>query len=83
MAPTWRKRTNGASQTGKPRKNIHSKLCQKAMRPKVNKHYRDIRKIDPASGPTLGDGTPNDANRMEIGPTQLAYDECGHIAGNV
>ena len=34
----------------------------------MNKHYRDIRKIDPTAGPTLGDGTPNDADRMEIGP---------------
>ena len=41
----------------------------------MNKHYRDIRKIDPNAGPTLGDGPPNDADRMEIGPTQLAYDE--------
>ncbi len=38
-------------------------------------HYADIRKIDPNRGATLGDGTPNDANRVEIGPTQLAFDE--------
>ncbi|MCB1367633.1 MAG: aminopeptidase P family protein [Rhodobacteraceae bacterium] len=38
-------------------------------------HYRDIRKIDPTRGETLGDNTPNDADRVEIGPTQLAYGE--------
>ncbi len=35
--------------------------------------YRDKRKIDPARGAVLGDNTPNDQNRVEIGPTQLAY----------
>ena len=38
-------------------------------------HYRDRRKIDPSKGGTLGDGTPNDADRIEIGPTLLAYRE--------
>ena len=37
--------------------------------------YRDTRKIDPTKGMTLGDGSPNDNNRVEIGPTQLAFDE--------
>ena len=32
-------------------------------------HYRDRRKIDPGKGDMLGDGTPNDADRVEIGPT--------------
>ncbi|WP_224824514.1 dimethylsulfonioproprionate lyase DddP [Cognatishimia sp. MH4019] len=41
----------------------------------MNTHYRDQRKIDPAQGATLGDGTPNDADRIEIGPTKLAFDE--------
>ncbi|WP_137701969.1 dimethylsulfonioproprionate lyase DddP [Marimonas lutisalis] len=38
-------------------------------------HYRDIRKIDPTRGDRLGDNTPNDMDRIEIGPTQLAYSE--------
>ncbi len=38
-------------------------------------HYRDRRKIDASKGRTLGDGTPNDADRVEIGPTLLAYKE--------
>ena len=38
-------------------------------------HYRDIRKIDPTRGSILGDGTPNDNDRIEIGPTQLAFAE--------
>ncbi|MBV1902576.1 MAG: Xaa-Pro peptidase family protein [Marinosulfonomonas sp.] len=38
-------------------------------------YYRDSRKIDPNSGATLGDGTPNDADRIEIGPTLLALEE--------
>ena len=33
------------------------------------------RKIDPSRGLTLGDGSPNDNDRVEIGPTQLAFDE--------
>ena len=41
----------------------------------MNQHYRDQRKIDPNRGATLGDGTPNDNNRVEIGPTQLAFSE--------
>lgn len=41
----------------------------------MNQHYRDRRKIDPARGATLGDGTPNDGDRVEIGPTALARRE--------
>ena len=37
--------------------------------------YRDGRKIDPARGLVLCDNTPSDQNRVEIGPTQLAYQE--------
>ena len=33
------------------------------------------RKIDPSLGATLGDGSPNDNDRVEIGPTQLAFGE--------
>ena len=36
---------------------------------------RPTRKIDATRGPRLGDGTPNDNDRMEIGPTLLAYSE--------
>jgi len=38
-------------------------------------HYADRRKIDPSRGARLGDGTPNDNDRVEIGPTQLAFRE--------
>lgn len=38
-------------------------------------HHRDVRKIDPSQGAMLADNTPNDANRIEIGPTQLAFRE--------
>ncbi len=41
----------------------------------MTQHYRDTRKIDPNRGATLGDNTPNDADRIEIGPTQLAFGE--------
>lgn len=41
----------------------------------MNTHHRDHRKIDPTKGSVLGDNTPNDANRIEIGPTQLAFRE--------
>lgn len=41
----------------------------------MNHHHRDLRKIDPSRGSTLGDNTPNDNNRVEIGPTQLAFGE--------
>ncbi len=33
------------------------------------------RKIDPSRGAKLGDGSPNDNDRIEIGPTQLAFGE--------
>jgi Xaa-Pro aminopeptidase len=45
-------------------------------------HYVNRRKIDPSRGATLGDGTPNDNDRVEIGPTQLAFRE-GAAAGLV
>ncbi|MEM1237711.1 MAG: dimethylsulfonioproprionate lyase DddP [Pseudomonadota bacterium] len=41
----------------------------------MNQHYRDTRKIDPNRGSRLGDNTPNDNDRIEIGPTQLAFRE--------
>ncbi len=41
----------------------------------MNLRYRDTRKIDPTRGTRTGDNTPNDQDRIEIGPTQLAYRE--------
>ncbi len=41
----------------------------------MNQHYSATRKIDPNRGSTLGDGSPNNADRIEIGPTKLAFDE--------
>ncbi|KUF09053.1 dimethylsulfonioproprionate lyase DddP [Pseudoponticoccus marisrubri] len=41
----------------------------------MNIHHRDRRKIDPSRGALLGDNTPNDADRVEIGPTRLALAE--------
>jgi len=41
----------------------------------LNNHFRDNRKIDPSQGMVLDDKTPNNKNRVEIGPTKLAYDE--------
>lgn len=38
-------------------------------------HYADRRKIDPSRGATLADGSPNDNDRVEIGPTRLAFGE--------
>ena len=38
-------------------------------------HYQARRKIDPERGALLGDNTPNDNDRVEIGPTQLAFNE--------
>ncbi|MEO9778341.1 MAG: dimethylsulfonioproprionate lyase DddP [Sedimentitalea sp.] len=46
----------------------------------MNTHYRDMRKIDPTQGDTLRDGTPNNQDRIEIGPTRLALSEW-HTAG--
>ncbi|MEL7164961.1 MAG: dimethylsulfonioproprionate lyase DddP [Pseudomonadota bacterium] len=46
----------------------------------MNTHHRDTRKIDPTRGATLPDGTPNDANRIEIGPplaTQREWQAAG------
>ncbi|MEM9426917.1 MAG: dimethylsulfonioproprionate lyase DddP [Pseudomonadota bacterium] len=41
----------------------------------MNTWHRDTRKIDPTRGARLGDNTPNDADRAEIGPTLLAFEE--------
>ncbi|MDZ4135416.1 MAG: dimethylsulfonioproprionate lyase DddP, partial [Paracoccaceae bacterium] len=41
----------------------------------MTRSYCDRRKIDPTRGATLGDGSPNDNDRIEIGPTQLAFGE--------
>ena len=41
----------------------------------MNSFHRDRRKIDPTRPDRLGDGTPNDNDRVEIGPTQLAFGE--------
>ena len=41
----------------------------------MTQNYRVIRKIDPNRGMRLGDGSPNDADRVEIGPAQLAFGE--------
>ena len=37
--------------------------------------FRENRKIDPSRGAMTGDNTPNDMDRVEIGPTKLAFDE--------
>ncbi|MFV0360526.1 dimethylsulfonioproprionate lyase DddP [Tropicimonas sp.] len=41
----------------------------------MHQYSRDRRKIDPSRGATLADGTPNDNDRIEIGPTLLALRE--------
>ena len=41
----------------------------------MNEWHRDRRKIDPSRGALLGDNTPNDEDRVEIGPTLLAFQE--------
>ena len=41
----------------------------------MNQHYSSTRKIDPSMGAHLPDGSPNDNDRVEIGPTQLAFGE--------
>ena len=45
----------------------------------MNKHFSDTRKIDPTKGTYLNDGNKNDNNRIEIGPTLLAYNEWEEI----
>ncbi len=46
-----------------------------AARPVTEHHHRDQRKIDPHRGSLLADGSANDDDRIEIGPTRLAYSE--------
>ncbi|MFD3191980.1 dimethylsulfonioproprionate lyase DddP [Sedimentitalea sp. HM32M-2] len=41
----------------------------------MDHHYCGRRKIDPSRGAVLGDGSPNDNDRIEIGPTRLAFAE--------
>ena len=38
-------------------------------------HYSEQRKIDPSRAETLADGSPNNDDRIEIGPTRLAFAE--------
>lgn len=57
-----------------------SQICRtgRSATPKLtnmNTWHRDTRKIDPSRGDRLGDNTPNDENRVEIGPTPLAFQE--------
>jgi len=52
----------------------------------MTQHYSDTRKIDPTRGDTLADGSPNNANRIEIGPTLLAlreWEAAGLVAPNL
>ena len=41
----------------------------------MNIPFSYTRKIDPTKGLFTGDNTPNDMDRVEIGPTKLAFDE--------
>ena len=41
----------------------------------MNIPFNHTRKIDPTKGLFTGDNTPNDMDRVEIGPTKLAFDE--------
>ena len=41
----------------------------------INEPYSESRKIDPSRGERLADGSPNNNDRIEIGPTQLAFSE--------
>ncbi|MFK0164832.1 dimethylsulfonioproprionate lyase DddP [Rhizobium sp. NPDC090279] len=41
----------------------------------MDDYFRNRRKIDPSRGDRLADGTPNDNDRIEIGPTRLAFRE--------
>ena len=41
----------------------------------MNNYFRENRKIDPSQGTVLGDKTPNNKDRVEIGPTKLAFSE--------
>ena len=41
----------------------------------MNTWHRDARKIDPSKGALLADNTPNSEDRVEIGPTLLAFQE--------
>ena len=41
----------------------------------MDAYYAQSRKIDPTKDAYLGDGTPNQSDRIEIGPTLLAFSE--------
>ena len=41
----------------------------------MTQNFTSIRKIDPTKGTMAGDNTPNDMDRVEIGPTKLAFGE--------
>ena len=43
--------------------------------PALTQTFNETRKIDPTKGAIIGNNTPNDMDRVEIGPTKLAFDE--------
>lgn len=67
--------SEGSSQDSQSLSNAHNGSSANADNAMQTKAYREGRKIDPSRGATLADGSPNDDNRVEIGPTQLAFKE--------
>ena len=59
---------------------IRKLYCETWSKLAMNEHHSNNRKIDPLKSFLLDDNTPNDKNRVEIGPTLLARREW-EIAG--
>ena len=59
--------------------NLTQPICKRNLaeyrEPRHDKKFNETRKIDPTKGTMAGDNTPNDMDRVEIGPTKLAFGE--------
>ena len=64
-----------AGRTGGPARDNDSGTHREPEMNHAAPPFRERRKIDPSRGAELADGSPNDNDRVEIGPTPLARAE--------
>ena len=59
--------------------NLTQAICKRNLagyrEAEHTQNFNTTRKINPTKGVMTGDNTPNDLDRVEIGPTKLAFDE--------
>jgi hypothetical protein len=59
--------------------NLTQAICKRNLagyrEAEHTQNFNTTRKINPTKSIMTGDNTPNDLDRVEIGPTKLAFDE--------